>query len=74
VEEETLKERGVCGGHGESHWGQQSSSGSNCYYCKKPKHKINYFLIKGTWMMHRMLQECNYSSTSDQDDEQFFVM
>jgi len=66
--------RGSCGGHGGSHRGQQPNSDSNCYYCGKPEHMAKNCYQKEHDARNGKLQQGNYASTSNQGDEQLFVM
>jgi len=66
--------RGSHGGHGESHLGQQPNSDSNYYYCGKPGHMAKNYYQKEHDARNEKLQQGDYASTSNQGDEQLFVM
>jgi len=66
--------RGSCGSHGGSHRGQQLNSDSNCYYCRKLGHMAKNCYERKHDARNGKLQQGNYASTSNQGDEQLFVM
>ncbi len=66
--------QGSCGGRGGSHRSQQPNSDSNCYYCEKPKHMAKNCYQREHDAQNGKLQQRNYASTSNQGDEQLFVM
>jgi len=66
--------RGSHGGRGGSHLGQQPNSDSNSYYCGKPRHMAKNCYQKEHDARNGKLQQGNYASTSNQGDEQLFVM
>jgi len=66
--------RGSRGGHGGSHRGQQPNCDSNCDYCWKPGHMAKNCYQKEHDARNGKLQQGNYASTSNQGDEQLFVM
>ncbi len=68
--------RGNFGGRGSrgSHRGQQPNSDSNCYYCRKPGHMAKNCYQREHDARNGKLQQGNYASTSNQGDEQLFVM
>jgi hypothetical protein len=66
--------RGSRGGRGGSHQGQQPNNDSNCYYCRKPGHMAKNCYQKEHDARNGKLQQGNYASTSNQGDEQLFVM
>jgi len=66
--------RGSRGGHGGSHQGQQPNNDSNCYYCGKLGHMAKNCYQKEHDARNGKLQQGNYASTNNQDDEQLFIM
>ncbi len=66
--------RGSRGGRGGSHQGQQLNSDSNCYYYGKPGHMAKNYYQREHDARNRKLQQGNYASTSNQGDEQLFLM
>ncbi len=66
--------RGSRGGRGGSHRGQQPNSNSNCYYCGKLGHMAKNCYQREHDARNEKLQQGNYASTSNQGDEQLFVM
>jgi len=66
--------RGSRGGRGGSHQCQQLNNNSNCYYYRKPGHMTKNYYQKEHDARNGKLQQGNYASTSNQDDEQLFVM
>jgi len=50
------------------------NSDSNCYYYRKLGHTINNYYQKEHDARNEKLQQGNYASTSNQGDEQLFVM
>jgi hypothetical protein len=66
--------RGSHGGCGGSHQGQQPNNDSNCYYCGKPGHMAKNCYQREHDAQNGKLQQGNYASTSNQSDEQLFVM
>jgi hypothetical protein len=62
------------GGHGGSHRGQQPNSESNCFYCGKPGHMAKNCYQREHDARNGKLQQGNNASTSNQGDEQLFVM
>jgi len=66
--------RGSRGGRGGGHPGQQPNNDSNCYYCGKPGHMAKNYYQKEHDARNEKLQQGNYASTSNQGDEQLFVM
>ncbi len=66
--------RGSRGGCGVSHRGKQANNDSNCYYCGKPGHMAKNYCQREYDARNGKLQQGNYASTSNQGDEQFFVM
>jgi len=73
-EEEVVRGRGRRGGHGGNHRGQQPNSDSNYYYCGKLGHMVKNCYQKEHDARNGKLQQGNYASTSNQGDEQLFVM
>jgi hypothetical protein len=65
------RSHGGCGG---SHQGQQLNSNSNCYYYGKLGHMANNCYQREHDARNGKLQQGNYASTSNQGDEQLFVM
>jgi hypothetical protein len=76
VDEETLEEEevGSCGGRGGSHRSQQPNSDSNYYYYGKPGHMAKNCYQREHDAQNGKLQQGNYASTNNQDDEQLFVI
>ncbi len=66
--------KGSCGGHGGNHRGQQPNSDSNYYYYGKPGHMVKNYYQREHDARNGKLQQGNYASTSNQSDEQLFVM
>jgi hypothetical protein len=66
--------RGSCEGRGGSHRSQQPNNDSNCYYYGKPRHMAKNYYQKEHDARNLKLQQGNYASTSNQGDEQLFVM
>ncbi len=62
------------GGRGGSHGGQQPNSDSNCYYCGKLGHMAKNCYQREHDAWNGKLQQGNHASTSNQGDEQLFVM
>ncbi len=66
--------RGIRGGRNGSHRGQQPNNDSNYYYCGKPGHMAKNCYQRPHNARNEKLQQGNYASTSNQGDEQLFVM
>ncbi len=66
--------RGSHGGRDGNHRSQQPNNDSNCYYCGKLGHMAKNCYQKEHDAQNRKLQQANYASTSNQGDEQLFVM
>ncbi len=62
------------GDRGGSHRSQQPNSDSNLYYCEKHGHMAKNCYQREHDAWNGKLQQGNYTSTSDQGDEQLFVM
>jgi hypothetical protein len=69
-----FKRRGSHGDRAGNHRGQQPNSDSNCYYCGKPMHMAKNCYQREHDARNGKLQQGNYASTSNQGDEQLFVM
>jgi len=66
--------RGSRGGRGGSHRSQQPNKNSNCYYYEKLRHMAKNCYQREHDARIGKLQQGNYASTSNQGDEQLFVM
>ncbi len=66
--------KGSHGSHGGSHWSQQPNNDSNCYYYRKLGHMVKNCYQREHDAQNGKLQQGNYASTSNQGDEQLFVM
>ncbi len=62
------------GGRGGNHRGQQPNSDSNCYYYGKLRHMANNCYQREHDARNGKLQQRKYASTSNQGDEQLFMM
>ncbi len=69
-----FRRRGSHGGRAGNHRGQQPNNNSNCYYCEKPGHMAKNCYQREHDARNGKLQQGNYASTSNQGDEQLFVM
>jgi len=66
--------RRSCAGRDGGHPGQQPNNDSNFYYCGKPRHMAKNYYQKEHATRNEKLQQGNSASTSNQGDEQLFLM
>ncbi len=74
AERGNFRGKGSRGGHAGNHRGRQPNSDSNCYYCGKPRHMAKNCYQREHDARNGKLRQGNYASTSNQGDEQLFVM